>query len=290
MDVTESHRIEELRRQVQKDPSSIAFAQLAEEYRRAGGYEEAVSVCRAGLARHPAYLSARVTLGRALMELDRYDEARTELEAVINLAPDNLAAIRALAEIHQRRGELGETLKRYSAALDVARDTPVREPAPRAIEPEALSSSEPEPIDSTPVETDLSASADVGSRGAPTSQRWLGGPLSPSTPAGEQVGPAQPLEAVDALDALTLDLPPLPPPAASWSFDVPPFDCAADVNLDLPGDDPSPDLPPRDEWTSVLQELEEQEPVREPEPVPGPALQELEQWLAAIVDDRSNQR
>ena len=62
----EHPRIEDLRRRVQKDPASIAFAQLAEEYRRAGQYQEAVEVCRAGLAIHPGYLSARVTLGRAL--------------------------------------------------------------------------------------------------------------------------------------------------------------------------------------------------------------------------------
>jgi len=109
MEVTQYPRIEELRRRVQKDPTSIAFAQLAEEYRRMGKYEEAITTCRAGLAHHPSYLSARVTLGRALMELHRYNDARTELEAVLDLASDNLAAIRGLAEIHQRRGEAGDT-------------------------------------------------------------------------------------------------------------------------------------------------------------------------------------
>jgi tetratricopeptide (TPR) repeat protein len=103
--VSDSSRIDELRRRVQKDPASIAFAQLAEEYRRAGEYNEAVQICRGGLEKHPTYLSARVTLGRALIELEQYDEARTELEYVLQAAPENLAAIRGLAEIHQRRGE-----------------------------------------------------------------------------------------------------------------------------------------------------------------------------------------
>lgn len=57
-------------------------------------------MCRAGLDRHPSYLSARVTLGRALQSLGRADEARAEFERVIAVAPDNLAAIRALAELH----------------------------------------------------------------------------------------------------------------------------------------------------------------------------------------------
>ncbi len=97
-------RIEELRRRVQSDPASIAFAALAEEYRRAGQNEEAIATCKAGLRRHPAYLSARVTLGRALIEVGQYDEAREELEHVLKLAPENLAAIRGLAEIHSRLG------------------------------------------------------------------------------------------------------------------------------------------------------------------------------------------
>jgi tetratricopeptide (TPR) repeat protein len=103
--LAENPRLEELRRRVQKDPASIAFAQLAEECRRAGKYDEAVHICRSGLTRHPTYLSARVTLGRALIELEQYEEARTELEYVLQAAPENLAAIRGLAEIHQRRGE-----------------------------------------------------------------------------------------------------------------------------------------------------------------------------------------
>jgi tetratricopeptide (TPR) repeat protein len=103
--VPDNPRIEELRRRVQTDPASIAFAQLGEEHRRAGDYEEAIFVCRTGLAQHPGYLSARVTLGRALLETGQYDEAQAELELVLGAAPDNLAAIRALADIHQRREE-----------------------------------------------------------------------------------------------------------------------------------------------------------------------------------------
>jgi tetratricopeptide (TPR) repeat protein len=105
--VPDNPRIDELRRRVDKDPASIAFAQLAEEYRRAGENDEAIRVCRAGLEQHPGYLSARVTLGRALLEIGQFDEAQAELEQVIRVAPDNLAAIRALAEIHQRREEGG---------------------------------------------------------------------------------------------------------------------------------------------------------------------------------------
>src|SRR3954471_20165492 len=122
-------RIEELRRRVEKDPASIAFAQLAEEYRRAGNYEEAIGVCRAGLETHPTYLSARVTLGRALIEVNDLQHAEVELRFVLQHAAENLAAIRALAEIHHRRGELNDALSFYKFALELARHDPDLEQA-----------------------------------------------------------------------------------------------------------------------------------------------------------------
>ena len=100
--MAENPRIAELRRRVESDPASIAFAQLAEEYRREGALERAIEVCRAGLAQYPSYLSARVTLGRALTELGRLDEARAELERVLDVAPDNVAARRAMEELAPR--------------------------------------------------------------------------------------------------------------------------------------------------------------------------------------------
>jgi tetratricopeptide (TPR) repeat protein len=96
-------RIDDLRRRVQRDPSSVAFAQLAEAYRRAGRYQAAIQLCRAGLAQHPGYLSARVTLGRALIEIGLLDDAQRELEQVVRTAPENLAALQALTLIDQRR-------------------------------------------------------------------------------------------------------------------------------------------------------------------------------------------
>ena len=106
--MAENPRIEELRRRVQADPASIAFAALAEEFRRVGRYDETIDTCRTGLERHPAYLSARVTLGRALIETGHLDAAREELETVLRSAPENLAAIRGLAQIHEKLGQSSE--------------------------------------------------------------------------------------------------------------------------------------------------------------------------------------
>jgi Flp pilus assembly protein TadD len=117
-------RIDDLRRRVEADPASIAFAQLAEEYRRAGQTEEAVRVSREGLTRHPGYLSARVTLGRALLDLGQLDEARIELQFVASEAPENLAAVRGLAEIFHREGDAAAALEHFQRALALARHDP----------------------------------------------------------------------------------------------------------------------------------------------------------------------
>ena len=95
--------IDELRRRVELNPASIAFAALAEEYRRVGRIQDAITVCRDGLKRHPSYVSAHVTLGRALFEAGETDAARQEFEGVLRVAPENLAAIRGLAEIQSPR-------------------------------------------------------------------------------------------------------------------------------------------------------------------------------------------
>lgn len=115
--MADSPRIQELRRRVQQDPATLAFAPLAEELRRAGQTAEAINVCQAGLALHPEYLSARATLGRALLEAGELDSAFIELMTVLGGAAENLTALRGVAEIHERRGELDEALARYRLAL-----------------------------------------------------------------------------------------------------------------------------------------------------------------------------
>jgi len=92
-------------------------------------FDEAVEVCRAGLAVHPSYLSARVTLGRALVELQQFEDAQRELEQVLQSAPENLAAIRGLADVYHRQGALAEALAQYRAALALARHDPDLEQA-----------------------------------------------------------------------------------------------------------------------------------------------------------------
>ena len=51
-------------------------------------------------------------------------EPRTELKRVLHGAPENLAAIRGLAEIYHRQGRLPAALALYQSALDLAKHDP----------------------------------------------------------------------------------------------------------------------------------------------------------------------
>jgi tetratricopeptide (TPR) repeat protein len=123
---------------------SPAFAHVAERFRRAGDLQRAVSLCRDGLRRFPDHVSARVTLGLALVDLNNHADARKELKHALKLAPDNLAAIRGMAHLHDHGDhDLGEPLPAVKAAAF--------EPAPepdfwRALEPEPEPEPAPAPI------------------------------------------------------------------------------------------------------------------------------------------------
>jgi tetratricopeptide (TPR) repeat protein len=248
----DSPRILELRRRVQADPASIAFAQLAEECRRSGDNDEAVSVCRAGLAYHPDYLSARITLGRALVELGRLDEAQAELMLVLNAAPDNLPAIRALAELHQQRGQMTDALSYYKRALELAKYDADLEHVVERIE-NVVSPPPRAHVDPTP-----SAIEDLFD--FDTLLEQLGKPAAPTTVAPAVAGvPAAP-PSPSVLDAVELH------DDAGDPFSV--------LERQLREAEERP--PAADAATAVDAEYEREQRV----------MADLEDWLLAIVTDR----
>ena len=110
-------RIDDLRKRLEKEPQSRLFAQLAEELRKDGDLSGAIRVARDGLEKHPAYVSARMTLGRALQDSGEIAGARSEFEAVLANAPDNILASRLLAGCLEGLGSTEAALARYRATL-----------------------------------------------------------------------------------------------------------------------------------------------------------------------------
>ena len=117
-------RIDDLRRRLEKEPQSRLFAQLAEELRKDGDLHGAIRVARDGLEKHPAYVSARMTLGRALQDSGEIAGARAEFEAVLATAPDNILASRLLAGCLEGLGSAEAALARYRATLALSPGDP----------------------------------------------------------------------------------------------------------------------------------------------------------------------
>ncbi|MFN3476328.1 MAG: tetratricopeptide repeat protein, partial [Candidatus Methylomirabilales bacterium] len=94
MDAKRTPEIERHQAKLAKDPTSRAFAQLADAYRKEGLLDEAISICLKGLEQHPNYPSAHVVLGRAYLEKGALQEAEAEFLKVIELTPgDNVVTI-----------------------------------------------------------------------------------------------------------------------------------------------------------------------------------------------------
>src|SRR5881409_4431448 len=68
-----------------RDPASLAFAQLADLYRKAGRTRDAVALCRDGLARYPHYTTARLILAKALAADEQLAAALVELNAILEV-------------------------------------------------------------------------------------------------------------------------------------------------------------------------------------------------------------
>jgi len=102
-----------------RDPSSLAFAQLADLYRKAGRTEDAVSLCREGLARYPHYTTARLILAKAHLAAGDLAHALGEIEIILQSSPKDVQCHRLAAEVHRRSGRLDAAVRHLEAVVDL---------------------------------------------------------------------------------------------------------------------------------------------------------------------------
>ena len=103
-----------------REPTSQAYAALAEAYRRAGRAAEAVTLCREGLARHPGYVTTRLVLAKALLEVGDVQGASAEIQRFLGGEPEHEPALRIGVECALRAGDPAGALEgvRRLVALD----------------------------------------------------------------------------------------------------------------------------------------------------------------------------
>jgi tetratricopeptide (TPR) repeat protein len=100
-----------------RDPESLAFAQLADLYRKAGRTGDAIGLCRDGLRRWPHYTTARLILAKTLLAEGQHAAALAELEAILQTSPKDVQCHRLAAEVHRRAGRLDAAVAHLEKAV-----------------------------------------------------------------------------------------------------------------------------------------------------------------------------
>src|SRR6267378_2658611 len=213
--------IESLRERIARDPLSRAFLQLAEEYRKEGRYKEAVEVCLEGLARHPTYHTARISLGRTYMEAGDLQNARRAFSDVLELQPENHLAGKLLAEVQKNTVDLSGAAETYRAILSqypndkeveallrgslVGTSTPA--PSPAATRPSAPNPPVPAPVGPAPRPLDPSPefrAEDLGGADLAGATEVVAAPAGPSAASDGWAMAPEETDGEDALQTNTL--------------------------------------------------------------------------------------
>ncbi|HXF95441.1 MAG TPA: tetratricopeptide repeat protein, partial [Gemmatimonadales bacterium] len=103
--------IEKLEQRFAENRKGRTFAPLADAYRKAGLIDNALELCQEGLKLHPDYVSAWIVYGRCL--LDKKDDGAAEevYRKVLALDPENVLALRTLADIAERGSRLNQAIE-----------------------------------------------------------------------------------------------------------------------------------------------------------------------------------
>lgn len=100
-----------------RDPGSLAFAPLADAYRKAGRTRDAIRLCREGLERFPHYVTARLILAKALLDDGNPDGALDEVRAILSASPQEAQAHRLAGDLYRRAGALGDAVGHLEQAV-----------------------------------------------------------------------------------------------------------------------------------------------------------------------------
>jgi tetratricopeptide (TPR) repeat protein len=107
----------ELAKAIELDPDfSDAKFYLADAYLTDLKPNQSIPLLQSIIVRDPGYVRARLDLGKALFQMDRYPAAATELEAAIRLEPDRAEAHYQLARVYQKLNEPDKSHQQLEAA------------------------------------------------------------------------------------------------------------------------------------------------------------------------------
>lgn len=103
--------IEKLEARYRENPKGRNFAPLADAYRKAGLIDNAIELCQTGLQLHADYVSGHIVHGRCLV--DKKDDVGAEavFRRVLDLDPENILALKVLAEVAERNDRFDQAVE-----------------------------------------------------------------------------------------------------------------------------------------------------------------------------------
>lgn len=113
--------VERTERRWRENPQGFAFANYADALRKTGEAERALEVLREGLALHPTYLPANIVLGRCHLDVGDDASAHSAFQRVLSLDPENVIALKALADTSERQAHYTDAQRWLEQLLTVDR-------------------------------------------------------------------------------------------------------------------------------------------------------------------------
>ncbi len=105
--------LDELEEKIKLNPYAREFYQLALEYQKIGKFSEAKAVLIRGLERNQGNFQARLLLTKIFVAEGNFKEAKNQIDRVLLIVPDNVAANHLAAEISEALGDKKGALKYY---------------------------------------------------------------------------------------------------------------------------------------------------------------------------------
>jgi len=116
--------IRALSAQLAQDPQSLVFLRLGEALRRKGQLEAALRVAMNGLERHPHLADAHDLYARILTDKHNYERAFDEWDMAVRIAPHHTGALKGLAFLYFKVGDIEQAEAHLAAAKRVEPDDP----------------------------------------------------------------------------------------------------------------------------------------------------------------------
>ena len=116
--------IRALSAQLAQDPQSLVFLRLGEALRRKGQLDAATRVAVNGLERHPHLADAHDLYARILTDKHDYERAFDEWDMAVRIAPHHTGALKGLAFLYFKVGDVGQAEAHLEQARKVEPDDP----------------------------------------------------------------------------------------------------------------------------------------------------------------------